>query len=94
MWEEQKCPFTKTSGDTDVLRGHLYKVKFNSQRRHWALWSVLYPSANNNTCRHVDTILVNSKSPTKMVIYEYGYDYQDNLPWWTHHRPLSNTGRK
>lgn len=52
--EEQKYHSTKTSWDIDALLRHLYKVKFNSQRRHWVLLSILYTPASNIACKHVD----------------------------------------
>lgn len=47
----------------------------NYQGRHWALWSILYPPAGYNRGKHIDKIFVDSKSFTKVVIHDRGYDY-------------------
>lgn len=41
---------------------------------------MLYPFASKNKCKHVDNILVNNKSLTEMVTYDYSCDHYDNFP--------------
>lgn len=74
LWERRKSALLPKHHETDRLLRNLREVQLNYQRRHWAWWSILYPPAG----KHIDKIFVNSKSSTKVVIHDRGYDYYYN----------------